>query len=120
MDDENILTEEESTSGENETPAGDDPPAPTPEPIDPMLAALKVDLGISSSAYDERLSARIEAAKQRIADVGITLNDTAADNDLVLMYAAWLWRSRASGEDKPLMLRSALYNRLFGEKARTS
>ena len=120
MDDENILTEEENTSGENETPAGDDPPAPTPEPVDLMLAALKVDLGIRSNAYDERLTARIEASRQRIADVGITLNDTAADNDLVLMYAAWLWRSRTTGEDKPLMLRSALYNRLFGQKARTS
>lgn len=113
MDDENILTEEENTSGENETAAAHDS-------VDPMLAALKVDLGIRSNAYDDRLSARIEAAKQRIADVGITLNDTAEDNDLVLMYAAWLWRSRATGEDKPLMLRSALYNRLFGEKARTS
>lgn len=122
MDDENILTEEENTSGENETPAGDDPvdPTPDPEPVDTMLAALKVDLGIRSNAYDERLTARIEASRQRIADVGITLNDTAEDNDLVLMYAAWLWRSRTTGEDKPLMLRSALYNRLFGEKARTS
>ena len=85
-----------------------------------LLSALKVDLGISSNAFDDRLTARIEAAKQRIADVGITLNGSPADNDLVIMYAAWLWRSRATGEDKPLMLRSALYNRLFGEKARTS
>jgi len=115
----NNNTEELDESEENqggETPTGGDDPVP----VDPMLAALKVDLGIRSSAYDERLTARIEAAKQRIADVGITLNDSAADNDLVLMYAAWLWRSRTSGEDKPLMLRSALYDRLFGEKARLS
>ena len=122
MDDENILTEEENTSGENETPAGDDPvdPTPDPEPVDPMLAALKVDLGIRSSAYDERLTARIEVAKERIGGLGITLADTEEDNDLVLMYAAWLWRSRTTGEAQPPMLRSTLYNRLFGEKARIS
>lgn len=85
-----------------------------------LLSALKVDLGICSNAFDDRLTARIEAAKQRIADVGITLNESPADNDLVIMYAAWLWRSRASGEDKPMMLRKALYDRLFGEKARSS
>ena len=120
MDDENILTEEENTSGENETPAGDDPPAPTPEPVDPMLTALKVDLGIRSNAYDERLATRIEVAKERIGGLGITLADTEEDNDLVLMYAAWLWRSRTTGEAQPPMLRSTLYNRLFGEKARIS
>ena len=119
MDDNNILTEEENTSGENETPAGADP-APDPEPVDPMLAALKADLGIRSNVYDERLTARIEAAKQRIADVGITLTDSTSDNDLVLMYAAWLWRSRTTGEDKPPMLRKTLYDRLFGEKAAIS
>lgn len=84
-----------------------------------LLAALKVDLGIRSIAYDERLLARIEAARQRIGDLGITLNDTEADNDLLLMYAAWLWRSRTTGEGQPDMLKKTLYNRLFGEKART-
>ena len=54
-----------------------------------LLAALKVDLGIRSDAFDERLNARILAAQQRI------------------------------GEGMPQMLKSTLYNRLFGEKART-
>jgi len=115
MDDDSILNEE-NTGGEPE-PAPD--PEPTPEPSDPMLAALKVDLGIRSNAYDERLSARIEAARQRIGDLGVTLAETTEDNDLVLMYAGWLWRSRTTGEGMPQMLRSTLYNRLFGEKAAT-
>ena len=112
MDDNDILTESETGSGENETPTVQDP-------VDPMLAALKVDLGIRSNAYDDRLAARIEAARQRIGDLGVTLADTTEDNDLVLMYAGWLWRNRGTGEAMPMMLRSTLYNRLFGEKART-
>lgn len=85
-----------------------------------LLAALKVDLGIRSDAFDERLNARILAAQQRIGDLGVTLTETEEDKDLVLMYAAWLWRSRTTGEGMPQMLKSTLYNRLFGEKARTS
>lgn len=84
-----------------------------------LLAALKTDLGIRSSLYDERLSARITAARERIEALGITMADTEADNDLILMYAAWLWRSRTTGEGQPDMLKKTLYNRLFGEKART-
>ena len=122
--DENAVTnneELEPTQGGDVPSVGDDPtPEPTPVPVDPMLAALKTDLGIRSTAYDERLQARIEAAKERIGAIGITLADTEADNDLVLMYAAWLWRNRSTGEDMPDMLRTTLYNRLFGEKARTS
>ena len=40
------------------------------------------------------------------------------DRDLVVMYAAYLWRSRSTGEDMPRMLRYALNNRLFSRKAR--
>ena len=54
----------------------------------------------------------------RIAEEGITLADTEEDRDLVVMYAAYLWRSRSTGEDMPRMLRYALNNRLFSRKAR--
>ena len=84
-----------------------------------LLAHLKTDLGIRSNVYDDRLTARITVAQQRLGGLGITLADTEEDNDLVLMYAAWLWRSRVSGEGMPQMLRTTLYNRLFGEKAAT-
>jgi hypothetical protein len=47
--------------------------------------------------------------------------DTARDNNLVIMYAAYLYRKRKAdnpkGEDKmPRMLRSALNDRLIAEK----
>lgn len=83
-----------------------------------LLAAVHADLGIASKAFDERLLARIRTAQARIAEEGITLADTEEDRDLVVMYAAYLWRSRSTGEDMPRMLRYALNNRLFSRKAR--
>lgn len=83
-----------------------------------LLAPLKIDLGISSNAFDTRLLARIQTAAQRIAEAGITLNDSPADQDLVLMYAGWLWTNRHTGAPMPRMLQYTLHSRLFGEKAR--
>lgn len=83
-----------------------------------LLKDLKTDLGIKSEAFDDRLLSRIGTAQERIAAEGATLTDSEADRDLVVMYAAWLWRSRVSGEKMPDMIRYALNNRVFGEKAR--
>lgn len=83
-----------------------------------LLAALRADLGISSQAFDDRLLDKLRTAQARIAEEGITLEDTPEDRDLVVMYAAWLWRSRVSGDGMPRMLRYALNNRLFSRKAR--
>lgn len=83
-----------------------------------LLAALKNDLGITSTAFDDRLNSRIATAQERIAAEGATLTDSEGDQDLVVMYAAWLWRSRVTGEKMPDMLRYALNNRVLGEKAR--
>lgn len=83
-----------------------------------LLTALKIDLGITSTAFDDRLNSRIATAQERIAAEGATLTNSEGDQDLVVMYAAWLWRSRATGEKMPDMLRYALTNRVLGEKAR--
>lgn len=82
-----------------------------------LLQALRADLGVSSMAFSDRLLSRIRTAQQRIAEEGITLQDTEADCDLVVMYAAWLWRSRVTGDGMPRMLRYALNNRLLSQKA---
>lgn len=79
-----------------------------------LLIALKVDLGITTSAYDERLSQYIESAQREIAREGVTIGDD--DGQLVIMYAAWTWRRRDSGEGMPRMLRYALNNRVLSEK----
>lgn len=79
---------------------------------------LKVDLGIKTDAYDGRLEAYLETAQSEIQREGITLTETIDDSQLTIMYAAWLWRRRDGMDGMPRMLRYALNNRLFAEKAR--
>ena len=79
-----------------------------------LLPYLKIDLGITTKAYDARLRQYIENAKAEITREGVTLND--GDIQLVIMYAAWTWRRRDSGEGMPRMLRYALNNRVFSGK----
>lgn len=82
-----------------------------------MLAQLKVDLGITTDAYDSRLTQYLNAAAGQIAREGITLDLSSADDALLqVMYAAWMWRKRDSGEGMPRMLRYQMNNRLFQEK----
>lgn len=81
------------------------------------LAFLKIDLGITTTAYDARLTELLQVSAGRIAEEGITLDATKADdNALLVMYAGWLWRKRDTMEGMPRMLRYALNNRLFAEK----
>lgn len=82
-----------------------------------LLPALKIDLGITASAFDNRLTARINTAIERIEREGCTLTNSESDRDLVLMYAAWLWRERVTGNDMPRMVRYALNNRVLGAAA---
>ena len=83
----------------------------------PIITLLKVDLGITTGFYDDRLQAIINSAKEMIAREGITLNDSSLeDAQLVVMYAAWLWRRRDSMEGMPRMLRYLLNNRIFSQK----
>lgn len=89
----------------------------TPSP-EALLPALKIDLGITATAYDSRLQDQLEAAIQEITAEGATLEDTARDRNLVLMYAAWRWRCRVTQEPMGRMLRLALNNRVIGEAAR--
>ena len=78
---------------------------------------LKIDLGITTTAYDYRLMIYLENAQTEIAREGISLNlSRVGDMQLVVMYAAWTWRRRADGAGMPRMLRYALNNRLFSEK----
>ena len=85
--------------------------------MEQLLAMLKVDLGITTTAYDTRLTQYLNSAKEMIETEGITLNQTdPEDVQLILMYAAWMWRKRDNGEAMPRMLRWTLNNRLFSEK----
>ena len=82
-----------------------------------MLQMLKTDLGITASAYDERLGQYLDAAQKRIVEEGVTLDtNDIGDMQIIVMYAAWMWRRRDTMEGMPRMLRYALNNRVFSEK----
>lgn len=80
-----------------------------------LLPLLKIDLGLVSNAFDERLRDRLDTAMERVTAEGATLEATPGDRDLVLMYAAWLWRCRVTQEPMGRMLRLALNNRVIGQ-----
>ena len=86
-----------------------------------LLAMLKVDIGFSSSGntkIDDRLIQLIKVAEKNIRSEGATtLNRNNIDDaQLIVMYAAWLWRRRDTQDDMPRMVRYAINNRVFAEK----
>lgn len=83
-----------------------------------IRTVLKVDLQISTDKMDVYLDKVIDAAKSYIATEGINLDCSAGDGMLVEMYAAYLYRRRREENvTMPRMLRWALNNRLFSQKA---
>ena len=85
-----------------------------------LVARLKLNLSLTTKAYDDYLGQLLDAASGMIAREGINLNTKCEDDAQILfMYAAYLFRKRA--EDNPVMprmLRYALNNRLFSQKIR--
>lgn len=78
------------------------------------LQMLKIDLGINTSAYDERLTQYLASAKAEIEREGVKLTDSVPDENLIVQYAAWMWRKRDTGEGIPRMIRRQINNRIFG------
>ena len=86
---------------------------------DDLMVLLKSSLDMLSVDDNKQtlLNQCLSASRAFIAREGITLKDTAEDAQLIVMYAAYLYRKRAVNEPMPRMLRWALNNRLFAEKA---
>ena len=87
-----------------------------------ILSMTKLNLQLTGTAFDGYLSNMlIPAAKKAIGQEGITLDlDDINDCNIVVMYASYLYRRRADSEaGMPRMLRYALNNRLFSEKAKS-
>lgn len=83
-----------------------------------ILVALKIDLQIATDKMDIYLGQLIQAAKAYIVTEGINLDCSTGDGMLVEMYAAYLYRRRREENvTMPRMLRWALNNRLFSQKA---
>ena len=86
-----------------------------------LLTLLEADLSIlyPDATRIVQLQHLIITALQLIAREGVTLTEpySAEDGQLVIMYAAYLFRKRATEEPMPRMLRWALNNRIFSAKA---
>lgn len=84
---------------------------------DDMLLLLKLNLCMTTTAYDDYLLHLLQASRELISREGICLKDSVEDCELTIQYAAYLFRKRADGGAMPRMLRWALNNRLFSQKA---
>jgi hypothetical protein len=84
---------------------------------DERLKNLKVDLGITTAHYDERLEQYLETAKREIERQGAALDLNLIDHStIVIMYAAWMWRRRDTGDGMPRMLRYEINNLVMSQK----
>lgn len=82
-----------------------------------ILEIVKMDLDISSGAKDKYFLSLISFAKAAIKREGIALAQSIEDGMLVATYTAYLYRKRRENVPMPRMLRYALNNRLFSQKA---
>lgn len=81
------------------------------------LILLKADLQLMTGAFDTYLAQLLQTAEEFIKREGIELSESVEDEQLRVMYAAYLYRKRADpAAVMPRMLRWALNNRLFGQK----
>lgn len=81
------------------------------------LALLKLDLEILTNVKDLYLSHLLKVARGEVEKEGIQLTESVSDENLVIMYAAYLYRKRAAEiTTMPRMLRWALNNRLMSQK----
>lgn len=79
------------------------------------LALLKTDLGYTNDSItqeqEQYLIHKLEAARDDIRGAGVVLNETKpAHLDLLVSYAAYLYRRRDSNDTMPRSLRWALNN----------
>lgn len=83
------------------------------------LVQSNLDLISVDGSRAMQLNFLIDTAIELIAREGVTLTDpyTSEDANLIVMYAAYLFRKRATDEPMPRMLRWALNNRIFGRDA---
>ena len=81
-----------------------------------QILQANLDLLTLDTTRQNQLEFLIQTAVELIAREGVTLTEpyTPEDSNLIVMYAAYLFRKRATDEPMPRMLRWALNNRIFG------
>lgn len=89
-----------------------------------LLPMLKLNLEVitdymdaeAKAAKDAELLQYLKAAEEYITREGVDLEETPGDNQIVIMYASWLYGRRKADNSygaMPRMLRWAINNRLF-------
>ena len=84
-----------------------------------ILLSLKYNLDIipDDTSRDDYLNQLITSAKALIKREGVILTGSYEDGQLIVMYAAYMYRKRAdSDQPMPRMLRWALNNKIFSQK----
>ena len=77
-----------------------------------ILELVKINLGISTTAYDGAITNDIKYARTELSNKGLILDETVtADAYIVVMYVIWLWRGRETGAEMPRMLVVAINDR---------
>lgn len=86
--------------------------------METILDMVKLDLIIplSETVYDARLLQYIESAQAELERRGIVLTESVSDQNLVAVYAAWMWRNRHKGDGEPRMIKWMVNNRLMRQK----
>lgn len=80
--------------------------------METVLELMKADLGITGSARDEYFKRMIDACKDEIVRRGVTLDESAADDAMLLSdYAAWSYRKRTESVPFPVNLEKRILNR---------
>jgi hypothetical protein len=85
--------------------------------MDTLLHLFKIDMGITHTLRDAFFISLLDATIEEIERRGITLDKTAADDQMLIIdYAAWTYRKRT--EDIPLAnnIQHRLRNRIIKER----
>lgn len=82
---------------------------------------LCADIGLAPGSVPEAtrklMDADLAAARQRLGIAGILVDDGDLDDlQLLVMFAAWLYRGRVNDQPMPQMLRLAIRDRQTADK----
>lgn len=80
------------------------------------INTLAVSLGFVPSAMPDDiknlLALKLDTAEAELADAGIVIDESVPrDADLLVLYGEWLYESRKTQAEKPLMLQRLIRNR---------
>lgn len=94
------------------------------EEISAAQALLQADLGFLAGTVPEPvqsvLASDLAAARGALSRAGLAADETEAEDlSLLVMYAAWLYRKRISGDPMPAMLRQAINDRKVAKATAT-